>query len=169
MRLEFLATSFGGLNCFGIGKCQSMFPGERLRNLRGILWVSTRCMFWLLAVSRTQASYSPDVYPRICSAGECDHQVHRLGGGAARRMTASPVAHKRWPAPARRRAACAPGSGQHSCPLPPAAVGCAPVSNHATRHTMIGQSKILRERNTAVWRASLAAPWRTQLASCDRC
>ena len=65
MRLEFLATSFGGLNCFGIGKCQSMFPGERLRNLRGILWVSTRCMFWLLAVSRTQASYSPDVYPNM--------------------------------------------------------------------------------------------------------
>ena len=32
-------------------------------NLRGIVWVSTRCMFWLLAVSRTQASYSPDVYP----------------------------------------------------------------------------------------------------------
>ena len=62
MRLEFLATSFGGLKLFGIGKRQ-MFPGERLRNLRGILWVSTRCMFWLLAVSRTQASYSPDVYP----------------------------------------------------------------------------------------------------------
>ena len=54
---------FWRLIFFGIGKRQSMFLGERLRNLRGILWVSTRCMFWLLAVSRTQASYSPDVYP----------------------------------------------------------------------------------------------------------
>ena len=50
-----------GLN-FELGKRQ-IFPGERLRNHRGIVWVSTRCMLWLLAVSRTQASYSPDVYP----------------------------------------------------------------------------------------------------------